>query len=1086
MKKFLLALLTALLGVCCMFAACGTSNGEQGGGNGGDEPEVPPIVEPTKSLAFALESDTVAMFGEKRLEIVYDNILGAITFTSSDESVATVDNDGLVKGVKRGTSVITVACDGLTDTLQLEVTDYDHEKLQLFCEFDTLNLYEGYVRDLAPVVLYGDKIIEGGEFTYSLTDGETVSVSGNEVTALKKGVSVVTINGTIRGETLAPVTVNINVIEKAEVILDSYSQNIYISAGSQGQNFATEFDVAVQVRLNDKDVENPEFTVSYSEEDVAVYEDGKVKAVNLGSTVITFTYTTKNDTVATAKLSVTVNKPVANLTLDTAEFIKNRAQTFNFDFTDEAFNFNGVKEIAFDGEVLGETAYSFENGTLKVDKSIIKNDMTEDGLKTTHSFTVYAENDKESFEFSQEVNVIDFALGTKKELDEFFVYMRANSQIDTAAKMASERLYVILDNDIDFENSAGFYTRGTGNLLGYFTGIFDGQGHTIANINMDWHAPFWGLATATVKNVAFVNITKTHNSVGSLLFWNNYGTNTIENFYVKGSVAGNVAQTNLNGFGNSLSNFTVRNAVINIEFPQAGVGNITANSGSVAGLKYVYGISATANAFHGEAELPVDCAFYSSVLDFRADSADIFENFDEKYWDVEAGTLMFTSAKKFLPVYTEIAISSASAVESEGNSYVMAGEHVVTTLPSGATLALANAVEGVTFTDNTLTIADTVSAGTTITLNATYVDPVYGNEITGSKTFTVVSANTINVEGTYLLAKNRGTVISGNDTSRVFSGEDLDLDLSSYVTFTQSELSNATYNDKNVTANVTVSDNKVKVNAKALDSGIHTLSLVIMKDGSTYTVNVTLRVVDYAIGNGSELKYFQFNACRTNGISGATNTTAETPYVYAVVTASFDATVNGLNSAGFATNAYFSGELDGQGYTIDKMSTGQAALFWGIKGATFKNIAFTNVTSTRNSAGGIFAWNSLGVCTFSNVYVQGVMAEQTNKTTAGFIYGGNGNNIVLNNVVVDIEYSKTIDMTINAIYVEKGPYTGSDFIVISKTIKALLGGNTTISTIENSGLYTDVAAVKAAELDLSGFDSAYWNTESGAPVFKTK
>ncbi|GAX06814.1 hypothetical protein IWT25_02161 [Secundilactobacillus pentosiphilus] len=45
------------------------------------------------------------------------------TFSSSDETVATVDATGLVKAVKAGTATITATLDGKTDTTAVTVTD---------------------------------------------------------------------------------------------------------------------------------------------------------------------------------------------------------------------------------------------------------------------------------------------------------------------------------------------------------------------------------------------------------------------------------------------------------------------------------------------------------------------------------------------------------------------------------------------------------------------------------------------------------------------------------------------------------------------------------------------------------------------------------------------------------------------------------------------------------------------------------------------------------------------------------------------------------------------------------------------------
>ena len=46
---------------------------------------------------------------------------GKVTYTSSNKKVATVTSKGVVKGVKKGTAVITVKCSGMTAKFKVTV-----------------------------------------------------------------------------------------------------------------------------------------------------------------------------------------------------------------------------------------------------------------------------------------------------------------------------------------------------------------------------------------------------------------------------------------------------------------------------------------------------------------------------------------------------------------------------------------------------------------------------------------------------------------------------------------------------------------------------------------------------------------------------------------------------------------------------------------------------------------------------------------------------------------------------------------------------------------------------------------------------
>lgn len=58
---------------------------------------------------------------DKTVQPVASQINSKITYTSSDESIATVDNFGVVTGHKEGKAVITAAANGITDTANVIV-----------------------------------------------------------------------------------------------------------------------------------------------------------------------------------------------------------------------------------------------------------------------------------------------------------------------------------------------------------------------------------------------------------------------------------------------------------------------------------------------------------------------------------------------------------------------------------------------------------------------------------------------------------------------------------------------------------------------------------------------------------------------------------------------------------------------------------------------------------------------------------------------------------------------------------------------------------------------------------------------------
>ena len=771
----------------------------------------------------------------------------------------------------------------------------------------------------------------------------------------------------------------------------------------------------------------------------------------------------------------------ATVFVDSVSYQKNRNSGFTFDVSDYS---SDITAVTVDGTTI--TDYSAANGVVTVENSVLKNDMVSGALVKDHTVAAVAEIDGITVSLTNNVELVDFALGTKAELSAFISYLRANSEIDTKAALASERLYVILDNDIDWEGANEFYTR-SATTIGYFTGVLDGLGHTIANAVVNSNSPFWGLAAATVKNVAFVNFVKNTASVGSLLAWNGYGTNTIENVYIQGTSATNGSSEPC-GLGNNYGNSSVKNVVINIEFTAGVGGNITANAGAVTGFKNVYGISTTANAFHKTESIPADCAFYTSAADFRADSAVIFENFDEKYWDVETGTLTFTSAKKFLTYSNALAINIATAAEDSGTYYLMAGEHTVASDPNGATFSLANAVDGVTLTGNTLTIADTVSAGTTITINAEYYDFVYGNTLSASKTFKVAGTETIDISETQLVGKNRADKVV--------------LDISSYGKFTTENIKGATFNGTSVISDAIINGNNLEVTCTNFATAIDTLSVVVMNTSGTYTFNIPVRTVDFAIGTVEQFKgwvtYVQGvknNAGTLTRDAGTANYKVTNTVTMAALTANILLSDSDAFTAG--ATGYLRGELDGQGYYIDNLQHNVNGLFCDISQGNFtlKNIGLSNVKLNRNGVAYLFNTVADGFIIMENVYLH---IASVGNTTSNYGITNNGSQLIIKNSVFDFAFTEK--NTTTPVFRAAQPanvalkgYTVQNFIAISKATlcpsssDALTGTGSYSNYIRCESYDALATAIENGDVTLDEFtNNNYWTiSDDGYPVWKT-
>ncbi|MDE6484562.1 MAG: leucine-rich repeat protein [Duncaniella sp.] len=286
-----------------------TEGGETGEGEGGEEPEPDPVpAKPTCNIVarslysgfsytvqvndseFDVETITlnhhemtIEAGGTLQLEVTFeptDATDKTITWTTSDESVATVDADGLVTTLKPGNAIITAtAGNGEEDeceitvvpvpTVEITAISLNHTDATLYPE-DTLQLVVSFDPENAT-----DKTI-----TWSSSNTEVATVDENGlVTAHTDGSTVImaiTVNG-INAE--CAVTVSKKAIPAEGIILSSDVEELTVGD-------------TVELTATVTPVETTDPTITWTSSDDAVAtvgEDGVVTAVGEGEATITAT-----------------------------------------------------------------------------------------------------------------------------------------------------------------------------------------------------------------------------------------------------------------------------------------------------------------------------------------------------------------------------------------------------------------------------------------------------------------------------------------------------------------------------------------------------------------------------------------------------------------------------------------------------------------------------------------------------------------------------------------------------------------------------------------------------------------------------
>ena len=133
----------------------------------------------------------------------------AVTFTSADATVATVDENGVVTGVAAGTTTITIAAtdgSGVTGTLTVTVTNIDVEEINVVA--DDITIITGETATIEYTVLPATATDQSVTFTSADETIATVDADG-VVTGVSVGETTITIASVQNPEVTAEITVTV-------------------------------------------------------------------------------------------------------------------------------------------------------------------------------------------------------------------------------------------------------------------------------------------------------------------------------------------------------------------------------------------------------------------------------------------------------------------------------------------------------------------------------------------------------------------------------------------------------------------------------------------------------------------------------------------------------------------------------------------------------------------------------------------------------------------------------------------------------------------------------------------------------------
>jgi len=215
-----------------------------------------------------------------------------VTWSTSDASIATVDESGKVTAVKEGSATITAKAGDKSATCKVTVSKNVIAVTEITLNKTTLSLKEGDSETLVATVKPDDATDK--TVTWSTSDASIATVDSNgKVTAVKEGTATITAKAGDKSATCS-VTVNSRVVKVEEISLNKTELTL-LEGNSEALIAAVKPENAAYRAI----------TWSSAEPRIATVDpSGKVIANSVGSTVITAAAGEKNEITATCTVTV--------------------------------------------------------------------------------------------------------------------------------------------------------------------------------------------------------------------------------------------------------------------------------------------------------------------------------------------------------------------------------------------------------------------------------------------------------------------------------------------------------------------------------------------------------------------------------------------------------------------------------------------------------------------------------------------------------------------------------------------------------------------------------------------------------------
>ena len=949
--------------------------------------------------------------GDTKKISVYNPNNYTITWSSANDTIATVTQEGLVSAISQGVTIIKAHTANYTAECVVVVSGLNEVPVLTTSEENLAILLDDEFTLTASVNNKGEA--QKATIEYSLDKNDIIEVTSNRDEDQKiysftiKGKSIGLVNLTLKTSFNGRELVKTIPVEVKDDVLFVFANNerldestmipsiqLFASAPVSDENFQVDEDYAglneaeisiASVTISGNKVDNPNITWRTDNDEVVRVNNGRLEAVSNGSTYVYASYGEYEQTII-------VNVALPKVVVKNLYFDVEKTGTIV-----ELPNYmQGISAATIDGK---DIFVSFDQSTGKLVYNPSELKLGDDKELMLSSKTAL---------YCVRSSVVTKIIKTKADLDAF----RTLSKEVYPNEEYKYGGYFILGANIEY-NSIWPEFVSYGQLDNYiceilptkgFVGIFDGRGYVINGMQTLYDTAFittLGVG-GIIRNVGFTNVI----NEGTVVTGLNGGT--VENVFVSGVNASSKINT---GFiADIVGGATINNCVLVVEDNKAGnlFGPIYSRLRNPEGCNFDNNVIIGYDSYRstgGWTEQHVNCA----------NNSKIYETLDEFVSEYDASFFAGWSDVWNMGRNGETPVLKNSTNKISNREIVLAGKSFVLSSSFNSTFELVSPVNGVVIEGNKVIVDSTIAGGTEFTIRATANIQC---TLIGEKTFKVfatMDGEAVSMNKSIDIDRSIATdVYEIKLDESVFGGAEL---FSIEAEVIKNGIPGALVGDIVPVIADGLTNSVLSISKEELltvPAGIYNLRIGIMQGDElkiySYEVHLITKIVmtgeDFvrlSISDGGDFgQYSQEDRSRGYFVLGANVTWQEVKGITAF---------NTINGA-----AKFSGIFDGRGYNIDGFNTsstfGSSGLFRDISGGIVRNVSFTNAIKGSGN-GGLIANRVGGLAkdgSTDNAVAKpvGWYAELTNIFISGQFYEGfNGNEF---NVYISmfIEYADSL------------------------------------------------------------------------------